>query len=68
MVVLPDHLHAVLRLPEGDDRYSMRWRMIKTDFTVRLRKQGIEFGERGNGSAAYGPGVSGSTRPATSKV
>jgi REP-associated tyrosine transposase len=49
MVVLPDHLHAVLRLPEGDDRYSMRWRMIKADFTGRLRKQGIKFGDRGNG-------------------
>ena len=49
MVVLPDHLHAVMRLPEGDDRYSMRWRMIKSDFTVRLRKQGVEFGGRGNG-------------------
>ena len=49
MVVLPDHLHAVMRLPEGDDRYSMRWRMIKSDFTVRLRKQGVEFDERGNG-------------------
>jgi putative transposase len=49
MVVLPDHLHAVMRLPEGDDRYSMRWRMIKSDFTVRLRKQGVYFGERGNG-------------------
>ena len=49
LVVLPDHLHAVMRLPEGDDRYSMRWRLIKRDFTVRLRKQGVEFDERGNG-------------------
>lgn len=49
MVVLPDHLHAVMRLPEGDDRYSMRWRLIKHDFTVRLRKEGAEFGKRGNG-------------------
>jgi putative transposase len=49
MVVLPDHLHAVIRLPEGDDRYSMRWRMIKADFTVRLRKQGVVFEEGTNG-------------------
>jgi len=48
MVVMPDHLHAVIRLPEDDDRYSMRWRMIKADFTARLRKKGIEFGARGN--------------------
>ena len=49
MVVMPDHLHAIIRLPDGDDRYSMRWRMIKTDFTVRLHKQGVSFDERGNG-------------------
>jgi REP-associated tyrosine transposase len=32
-VVLPDHLHAVWTLPEGDADYSMRWRLIKTHFT-----------------------------------
>ena len=49
LVVLPDHLHAVMRLPAGDNRYSMRWRLIKRDFTVRLRKLGIEFAARGRG-------------------
>lgn len=49
LVVLPDHLHAVMRLPDGDDRYSMRWRLIKRDFTVRLRTLGLEFAARGNG-------------------
>jgi len=29
MVVLPDHLHAVWRLPEGDADFSRRWRDIK---------------------------------------
>ncbi|MBP2290975.1 REP-associated tyrosine transposase [Azospirillum rugosum] len=29
MVVLPDHLHAVWTLPEGDADYSNRWRRIK---------------------------------------
>jgi putative transposase len=29
MVVLPDHLHAVWRLPDGDDDFSRRWRDIK---------------------------------------
>jgi putative transposase len=48
LVVLPDHLHAVMRLPEGDDRYSMRWRLIKRDFTVRLRALGIELAKRGD--------------------
>ena len=29
MVVLPEHLHCILRLPEGDADYSSRWREIK---------------------------------------
>ena len=33
IVVLPDHLHAVWTLPEGDADYSGRWRSIKAEFT-----------------------------------
>ena len=33
MVVLPDHLHAVWTLPEGDSDFSTRWKEIKTTFT-----------------------------------
>jgi len=33
LVVLPDHLHAVWRLPEGDADYSSRWRSIKGRFS-----------------------------------
>ena len=29
IVVLPDHLHCIWRLPEGDADYSGRWREIK---------------------------------------
>jgi putative transposase len=32
-VLLPDHLHAVWQLPEGDRDYSTRWRAIKSYFT-----------------------------------
>ena len=28
MVVLPDHLHAMWTLPNNDDHYSTRWRLI----------------------------------------
>ena len=28
-VILPDHLHALWYLPERDDDFSMRWRLIK---------------------------------------
>jgi REP-associated tyrosine transposase len=32
-VILPDHLHAMWALPEGDADYSTRWRLIKSHFT-----------------------------------
>jgi len=35
-VVLPDHLHAIWRLPVGDSDFSNRWRLIKREFTVAL--------------------------------
>ncbi|MDQ1900072.1 transposase [Paracoccus sp. WLY502] len=35
-VVLPDHLHCVWRLPEGDCDYSTRWRLIKARFSCGL--------------------------------
>ena len=35
-VVLPDHLHAVWRLPEGDADYATRWRLIKARFSAGL--------------------------------
>ncbi len=34
MVVLPDHLHALWSLPEGDDDFSLRWRLIKYRFSL----------------------------------
>lgn len=33
MVVLPDHLHCIWSLPEGDADFATRWRLIKTWFT-----------------------------------
>jgi putative transposase len=40
IVILPDHLHTVWTLPEGDDDFSLRWRQIKSAFS-----RGIESGE-----------------------
>ena len=36
IVVLPDHLHAVWTLPEGDADFAMRWQLIKSTFSRRL--------------------------------
>jgi putative transposase len=33
MVVLPDHLHCIWTMPEGDSDYSGRWRWIKARFS-----------------------------------
>jgi len=52
-VVLPDHLHAVWRLPPGDADYSNRWRRIKAAFSralpdgERISESRAGKGERG---------------------
>jgi putative transposase len=52
-VVLPDHLHAIWRLPEGDCDFALRWRLIKGAFsrslpnTERVSMSRLERGERG---------------------
>lgn len=40
-VVLPDHLHCVWTLPEGDADYSVRWGAIKARFSMALRRSGF---------------------------
>jgi putative transposase len=52
-VVLPDHLHAVWTLPQGEADYSTRWKRVKAGFTKsvggtfpRSRSQ-IAKGEQG---------------------
>ncbi|MDP3335077.1 MAG: transposase [Methylococcaceae bacterium] len=35
-VVLPDHLHCLWRLPEGDTDFSTRWQMVKTGLPRRI--------------------------------
>jgi len=37
-VVLPDHMHAIWTLPEGDADYSSRWQEIKKRFSKSLPK------------------------------
>ena len=38
MVVRPEYMHAIWRLPPGDADYSMRWSLIKAGFSRRLQK------------------------------
>jgi putative transposase len=37
-VVLPDHMHCIWTLPEGDTDFPGRWRAIKTAFSKSLAK------------------------------
>ena len=41
--LLPNHLHCVWKLPEGDSNYSLRWSRIKTGFSkLYLKSGGVE--------------------------
>lgn len=52
-VILPEHMHAIWTLPDGDSDYSVRWNAIKALFSRRLpRNESISLsrqlrGERG---------------------
>ena len=36
VVILPEHLHAVWTLPDGDIDFPLRWRLVKTAFSRAL--------------------------------
>jgi putative transposase len=36
IAVLPDHLHTLWTLPDGDNDFALRWRLIKTTFSRGL--------------------------------
>jgi putative transposase len=41
MVVLPEHLHALWRLPVDDKDFSTRWMLVKQTFTQSLVASGV---------------------------
>ena len=53
MVVLPEHLHALLTLPTNDKDFATRWMLIKSGFSrqlpkhERINKSRQRKGERG---------------------
>ncbi len=53
IVILPDHLHCIWTLPEGDSDFSSRWSRIKAGFSRAIdpgeqrRASRIKRGERG---------------------
>jgi putative transposase len=53
VVIMPDHLHCIWQLPEGDFNFSTRWRLIKAHFSRSIKKAEVinksrlRKGERG---------------------
>jgi putative transposase len=52
IVVLPDHLHVVFALPDGDADFPGRWRRIKGHFSSRLLGEGVDIKRYSNGELA----------------
>jgi putative transposase len=46
-VILPDHLHAIWTVPDGDADFATRWRLIKSAFS-----RGLPGGEQVSASRA----------------
>ncbi|ARN73852.1 REP-associated tyrosine transposase [Oceanicoccus sagamiensis] len=46
IVILPDHLHCIWVLPDGDSDYSVRWRLIKTEVSKRIAASVNTRGEK----------------------
>ncbi|MCL1635196.1 transposase [Luteimonas sp. SX5] len=55
IVTLPDHLHCLWTLPEGDADYPTRRRSIKTRFTASLAASGIRANRRCHERAVWQP-------------
>ncbi|MGE0749182.1 MAG: transposase [Variibacter sp.] len=49
IVVLPDHLHIMMTLPDGDPDFSARWSLIKRRFTDGLASSAVPVTRLANG-------------------
>ncbi len=52
IVILPEHLHIIWTLPEGDADYPGRWRAIKSAFTHAVAKSGVTVARNEKGEYA----------------
>jgi putative transposase len=46
VVVLHDHLHCIWRLPDGDEDFSTRWRLIRRHFSLTIDTPLTKRGEK----------------------
>jgi putative transposase len=52
IVIVPDHLHTVMTLPEGDSDFSGRWRRIKSLFSGQVVAEGVPVRQNRRGEYA----------------
>jgi putative transposase len=52
VVILPDHLHVMWTLPDGDADFAGRWRRIKGHFSTNLLVADIKIKRYANGELA----------------
>jgi putative transposase len=52
LVVLPEHLHALITMPPGDSNYPRLWRRLKGHFTQHVAASGVPVPRFGDGRYA----------------
>ena len=67
-VVLPDHMHCVWALPEGDADFSVRMAAIKAQFTAGLRRSGFRPTPQHHPNHLPPPRIEPQPRPYTQRV
>ncbi len=68
MLVLPEHLHAVCKLPDSDADYSGRWRAIKAGLAQALVGCGVPLVCNGKDDTTYGNSALGNLPCATKPI
>ena len=63
IVVLPDHLHAILTLPPNDTDFPGRWRRIKGYFSTALIETGLDLKLSKRRSRAMATAILGAHHP-----
>ena len=61
VVILPDHLHVVWTMPEGDRDFATRWRLINSTFSRGFATgEPVSAAASPKANAAFGSGAIGS--------
>lgn len=53
-VILPDHIHVLWQMPEGDADYSNRWKILKSAFSRQSRGRVYRTAPERSGNPGFG--------------